>query len=133
MKKLLTFTLLFLGLSFLLSAQNVSWLEGTWSGKGYQPDALNQQFWLMKLYYAPGGKDIIVSYPTIPCAGKWTLEKLEKNKAIFKETLTSGFENCIDGSKLVVSYIDNSYVNVSFYDITNTSTVNSIVLLKREK
>ena len=131
MKKII-FIYFCLFLTNQLYSQKIKWLEGCWEGEGYQPNSLIEQVWSMHLCYLVKEKKIVVEYPSLQCGGNWTLQKAEKNRAIFIENLSYGIENCMNESKLIVSYIDNDFITVAFYDVIyNKEEVIAICLLKR--
>ena len=133
MKKFIVFACLLLALSSPLGAQKIKWLEGSWLGDGYQPNAASFPYWDIQLYYSSKEKTISIIYPSLNCGGKWTLLKNEKNKATFRENLDYGFDKCGNGGTLVVSYIDTKYIMIAYYDPFDHTTIIATGLLKKKQ
>jgi hypothetical protein len=56
-----------------------------------------------------------VEYPTFPCRGFWALEKADDRRAEFVEHITDGADQCQDGSRVVVTKIDDHYVSIAYF------------------
>lgn len=136
MKKLI---IIFIGIFILFSnqavfgqVQNTKWLDGTWVGEGYQPGALTQQTWQIILVYDYQKQEIIISYPSFPCSGYWTLEKADKQIAIFTEKITEGKNLCVNEEKVIVTRIDDEYITVSYF-IAELDGVAAFSTLRKKK
>jgi len=66
--------------------------EGTWTGTGNQD---NGSSWTIKITITPN--HYLIEYPSISCGGELTLLEETPNLMKFKEKITYGRTNCIDG------------------------------------
>lgn len=131
MKKIIFF-ILCIFLSIQTYGQKIKWLEGSWQGEGYQRNAITQRVWGVTMVYTSQDKKILIEYPSLGCGGIWVLKKVEKNRAIFMEQLNYSQDKCMNGCKIVVSFIDSNFINVAFYDVGNEQHhVGAIALLKK--
>ncbi len=87
-----------------------NWLNGDWSGKGFQP--LDKQTWEVEFSHNSEKNRLNITYPSLKCSGLWELEFSDEQTAIFKEVITTGKTNCISGSKVIVKRIDESNISV---------------------
>lgn len=92
--------------------KELNWLSGAWIGEGYQPGALNQKTWTIKLNFNLSTNEILIEYPTFPCSGFWKLEKADNRQAVFIEYITEGKTLCQDAGKMVITKIDDT--NISY-------------------
>jgi hypothetical protein len=101
MKKMILISALFLiaSLSFA-QEKKISWLDGQWTGEGYQPKAATQQSWPMQIDYKDG--ILSVFYSSFPCGGTWELVKAKRKKAIFIERISEGTDKCANNSTVIV-------------------------------
>lgn len=78
---------------FLISLFLISLCFGQsrYIGVGFQKDILES--WNLEIIKI-NNNEYSVKYPSIPCTSKWTLIKQEDNFLIYKEELTSGFDEC---------------------------------------
>lgn len=114
---------LFLGTLILLStysfsyAQNkqLDWLDGRWSGIGFQPSGYESSAWEIEFSYNKITGEAVIVYPTLECAGIWELESADKNLAVFKEQLKTGLDMCENGGKVVITRIDDNFITVSYF------------------
>src|SRR5687768_9255145 len=97
--------------SHLLVAQTPDWLVGTWKGFGHQPNGLTGTEWSIVITIKSNDSKISVDYPSIKCGGNWTLQKAEATRCVFKESLTYGKKNCIDGGTCILSQVDENYIH----------------------
>ena len=130
------FSFLLITFSNGLVAQTPDWLTGTWKGFGHQPNGLTQTEWSMTLTFKSaqtGDAKISVDYPSLKCGGTWTLQTVDINRCIFKENLTYGKKNCMDGGTCIVSQVDENYIHIAFYnDYSDASKITSSSLLRKE-
>lgn len=117
MKKILICSFILVsGFFSVIQAQSTSWLEGKWSGKGYQPYGDQTSIWTMELnvYQKNGNLQVEISYPSLECSGVWTVDKLEERKAYFNEKIEKGLLSCVSGNQCVVHPIDDNHIIVTF-------------------
>lgn len=91
------------------------WLDGSWTGSGYQSAALNHSVWAINLDYDFENEVIKIDYPDFPCGGYWKLVKADKNKAEFVEYIDNGKTLCNDQGKVIVTRIDENYITISYF------------------
>jgi len=134
MKKKLLPLFFFIGMIGSISAQNLTWMEGSWTGKGYQPNLGKDPYWDMDLVISlESGEGILkIEYPSIPCSANWEIISKELKRAVFVERLTKGKDRCIDGSKLTVTYVDQDHIQVVFYNPENDKEIYATAKLKRK-
>ncbi len=84
--------------SLLYAGSAPSWINGIWAGKGKQFDTGQQWKIVIKASTSRGVYE--VSYPTLNCGGNMTFLGMQGSKVYFRETLTYGLENCVDGGKI---------------------------------
>jgi len=145
MKKLMIFTVVGLfALSFNTqnsfaqtgvapSLDETDWLNGSWTGIGVQPGALNQVVWEIVLSYDTATKKILISYPTFPCSGYWELQRGDKQKAIFIERITEGKDKCQDANTVVLTRINENYVTISYFYPSMSDALSSFSTLTKVK
>ena len=97
----------------VLSRSVPAWLKGSWTGLAYQTD--NKSTWFVNFVYNEKGNFAKIVYPSLNCSGNWIVEEMKGDKVIFKEIIVSGKPYCIDGSKIVVSKIDDNYISVAWF------------------
>lgn len=90
------------------------WLDGSWSGVGYQENT--NTIWGIVLSCDPVGNQYKIEYPDIPCGGRWKLLSFDDSKAIFWEEITEKEQNCVQGSKMVLTLISSEYITYSCFD-----------------
>jgi len=95
-----------------LSRTKPVWLNGMWTGKGFQPNM--KDVWSVKFTYNEKGNSAIIKYPSLGCEGEWEMIENRGNQVVFIEKINIGKSKCVDGSKIIVSKIDNNYINVTW-------------------
>ncbi len=95
-------------------AQDISWLDGTWIGIGYQLNI--KDTWRIVLQASPSQSYFTIEYPSLYCSGEWELLHRGDHKATFQEKITQGSNACISGRKIVITYISEEYVTYSCFD-----------------
>jgi PEGA domain len=77
-------------------------LIGIWTGKGYQFD--NKSTWSIRIEITEavlrGNTPAKISYPSLSCSGKLTMESSSKSQLVFAETITSGKRKCVSGGQV---------------------------------
>lgn len=97
------------------SDNRVLWLDGEWTGVGFQPGTTGTSTWKIHLNYNYDENTITIDYPTLQCNGYWKLELLDNCKAIFKEYITDGKTRCDDQGTVVVTRLDHKFITVSYF------------------
>lgn len=134
MKYLFFMLTVMLGITNSTCAQSLSWMEGSWTGKGYQPNLGKYPYWQMemKISFESGEGTLKIEYPSIPCSANWELISSEPKSAVFIEKLVSGKDLCIDGSRITVSYVDDNQIMIVFYEPENMDVEYASAKLKRK-
>lgn len=84
----------FIGISNVKAQKSV--IDGVWVGQGYQLN--NNSTWSIILKIENGKYNI--EYPSIKCKGSLTVSKVEANKIILDEFISTG--NCENGGKVIL-------------------------------
>jgi hypothetical protein len=74
------------------------WLNGKWSGKGYED---NGETWQVVLDYK-NKNEIKISYPSFPCSGTWVFDKENETQIFFTEKITKGASKCKPGNRILI-------------------------------
>ena len=106
------------------------WLEGKWTGVGYQP--VGNSTWEVELNYSMTEEYAEINYPSLKCSGKWKLTFSNNNRAEFIEQITEGTDKCVELSRIVVTKIDDEYIQVSWFS-QHFEGMDAIVTLRNEK
>lgn len=104
--------------NFSIAGNAISNKNNKWDGLCYQEDM--DTHWILELNKV-SKKIFKVSYPTIPCAGTWTIEKKSKNRIILKEVITENVKSCVPVNKVILTKIDNNYYSVSYFTVTSNN------------
>jgi len=91
---------------------NFSQSQNNFKGVGFQKDIL--EYWDLELT-SLNDNNYQVEYPNIPCTANWIFIKKEKNYKMYKEELTSGFDNCKNSGIILVMNDDKSSNTKRFY------------------
>ncbi len=107
-----------IGFLFLLSTniytQEVpKWLHGEWEGIGYQ--APTNSAWNIELNYDAQKKSFSINYPTLNCSGHWELIESKENRLVFVEKITEGLDKCDNNVKVIVNYVEESFISVAYF------------------
>lgn len=91
---------------------------GQWSGTGFQLDGIDKgrgsfDTWSVTLTVGPDS--ISVAYPSLSCGGVWKQERETAVATYYRETITYGFDNCIDQGLVVTSPMDGKRLRVEYY------------------
>jgi hypothetical protein len=63
--------------------KEINWMQGSWTGKGYQIDG---DSWDIKLTHSE--KRFTIEYPSLGCVGYWTINQTDKSRIVFTETIS---------------------------------------------
>lgn len=88
------------------------WLQGSWSGLGYQIDG---QEWPVFLQAEADAKQAYVSYPSLACSGTWTLAQWDHQRGVGEERMLKGVSNCDQGVTLSLQRLSAHQIRVVFY------------------
>lgn len=112
--------------------RKTKWLDGTWTGLGFQSNALSQNVWPIKLTYDYKSGSFVINYKSFPCSGYWKLQDASRHKAGFIEYITDGKDRCQDGNLVIVTKIDEEYITVSYFAPEYFDGVIAYSTLRRE-
>jgi len=115
----------------LAQFRKTKWLDGTWTGTGFQPNA-TVDTWKIVLSYDSSKKYSQIEYPGFPCGGYWELVDATRHKAEFKEHLTKGKDRCQDSGKIIITKIDDNFVTISYFYPEFTKKVVAFSTLEKE-
>lgn len=91
------------------------WLDGTWTGSGYQKNALSENTWPIQLTYDYESGSFLIDYKLFPCSGYWELQSASRHKAEFVEHINEGKDRCMDENVIIVTRISDEYISVSYF------------------
>lgn len=94
-----------------LSNTKLTLLKGKWSGIGYELN--NDMSWQMEVSFS--NEEILVSYPSLDCSGKWNLIGVNGTQITFREKITSGITNCMDKGNVEISILSDKKINFKYY------------------
>ena len=113
MKKSVIIIFVFLSITSFAQNNYKSWMNGTWTGIGIQPNIAGT--WQIDLSFPDSKGELLVNYPSLQCDGEWIFESQTKNRAVFKEKIIEGKDRCIDGSIIIVTRINKNYINIAWF------------------
>jgi len=127
---LLCFSFFFLS-TIIFSQEVPEWINGTWEGIGYQTPT--NSAWKIDLEYDAKSESFSIHYPSLNCSGEWELLESENNRLVFVERITTGLDKCDNNVKVIVNYVEASYINVAYFlpDVYD-NVVASAVLKKKQ-
>lgn len=92
------------------NAEGLAKLQGIWGGIGIQ----DHEAWSIKLDLSDKHQPLI-TYPSIPCAGKLVFLKQVQETYIFREEITEHTDNCINQGTLEITPIDPNTLQWTWY------------------
>ncbi|NUM80703.1 hypothetical protein HUU42_07825 [bacterium] len=117
-------------ISIMVRAQDISWVNGTWEGIGYQASVNSS--WTIRFEAMIRTNSFSIAYPSLGCGGNWSLSSIDANKIEFFETITYGKTQCVEGGTIVVTRVDGQYVTFTYF-LPGTRTLDAFSTLKRVK
>lgn len=128
---LLTLCLSFIFISTNLCAQEVpKWIHGSWEGVGYQSPT--NSAWKIELHCDTAKNNFSINYPSLECSGHWKLLESETNRIVLVEQITEGQDKCDNNVKVIVNYVDEQYISVSYFLPKYIDNVVAYSVLKRK-
>ena len=111
--------------------EDISWMNGSWKGLGYQPNITMP--WEIELACKAAKKEFIIRYPTLNCQGYWKISKIEANRIIFQEKIAKGEHDCIPSGKVIVTRVDDKHISYSYFEaIDGKEVLNSFSTLIKQ-
>ena len=102
-------------ISLSLSAQNkkTDWINGIWRGTGFQLN--NSSSWAIRFEANAKVKLYKIDYGSLNCGGIWELVSIDENRAIFTEKIIDGLDKCLNGSSIIITYVNKNYLSYSCF------------------
>ena len=107
---------------------NLYWLEGVWTGEGYQSDT--RTTWTIRVTVHDGYFG--VEYPNIPCRGTWSVTNKHSRGASFIESITEGIGRCANGERILLERVSDSEISCKFSHAGSRVVIATAVLTKKE-
>jgi hypothetical protein len=117
------------GQSQMAEAENLEWLNGVWTGDGYQTNTKTKTRWAVRLTVRD--ETYSIDYPDIPCQGSWKLIEKNSRSASFNEVITQGLDQCTN-SHVVVEKLSASEISCRYADLKSRAVIATAVLTKKE-
>jgi hypothetical protein len=99
-------------------ADEVAWMQGTWEGTVRQA-GVNTSY-TMRLTVTT--YSYLVSYPSVPCSGSWSLNRTGSGTANFTERITSGQDKCVDGGSVTVGDLGQNRMQYRWSSSNDSAT-----------
>ena len=106
---------------------DLEWLDGVWSGEGYQTDT--KTTWRARLTVA--GDQYSIDYPDIPCRGRWELIDKNSREATFTEVITRGADRCDNNSHVMVEKVSASEISCRYTHRGGRTVIATAVLSRK--
>ncbi|MBA3768793.1 MAG: hypothetical protein H0W99_17790 [Acidobacteria bacterium] len=105
-----------------------NWLKGKWEGKGFQIDT--DETWTMRL--RTQGRKFLVEYPSLNCGGEWKLISINSRRAMFRERITLGLNECVDKGNVLIERLNGRQIAYR-YSYRGTTEVSASAILNRKR
>lgn len=92
---------------------DITWLDGSWEGVGYQIDALP---WTIEVDCNIEKERFLIRYPSLNCQGFWTIERTETNQVVFREKIAKGEHTCLLEGVVVVTRVDETHITYTYFE-----------------
>lgn len=115
------------GQSQTAETPNLEWLNGVWTGDGYQTDTKTR--WAVRLTVRD--ETYSIDYPDIPCKGTWKLIEENSQSASFNEVITQGLDQCTN-SHVVVEKLSASEISCRYTHAKSRAVIATAVLTKKD-
>ncbi len=103
------------------------WLNGTWEGTGYQMDT--ESTWTIRLTVDRGKHTI--EYPSLKCGGRWQPLRLTNWVGEFRERISFGLEDCVNGGRVTIQRLNGRQVSFRF-SYRGTNQISASAILNRK-
>lgn len=98
---------------------DISWIDGTWRGIGYQIDGATWDV----LFTKDEKGELSISYPTLSCVGVWKIVSTEENRIVLKEEITTVGSTCDQGTIVILNKVTPKHIAVSYFLPTDQERV----------
>jgi hypothetical protein len=117
---------------------SVNWIDGVWTGTGYQQEGTLWTIWTIwtiKFTADENKNQFLIEYPSLnESSGVWKL--LEKvpvaDRYTFDEIILHQGGNTMDGGKIVITKVNDTYMSFSYFEAPLCKTVTSWSTLKKQ-
>lgn len=97
------------------SAPAAEWIDGVWSGTGYQMDISST--WTIKLTVNRSENLFRIEYPSLACGGEWRVIAFTSHSGRFVEKIVFGRDKCADNGTIVITRVDANHISFThFYE-----------------
>lgn len=110
LKRFFLFGILFFTAVTGFSQKDLNWLNGTWTGKGYQVD---DQTWTIEYVFDSEKAISYIKYPSMNCEGQWKFVKEDDCVYIFLEKISYG--DCDNDVHVYITRIDENHLSVAYF------------------
>jgi hypothetical protein len=119
---------------FLLLDISTNWIDGIWTGIGFQQQGFVGTVWTIKFTADENKSEFFIEYPTLGSSGVWKLMNKESmaERYSFEEVILNQRGNTMDGGKVVVTKVNDDYMSFSYFLPPLCETVVAWSTLKRE-
>jgi hypothetical protein len=107
---------------------NLEWLNGVWTGDGYQTDTKTR--WAVRLTVRD--ETYSIDYPDIPCKGTWKLIEKSSQSASFTEVITQGLDQCENNSHVMVEKVSASEISCRYAHAGSRAVIATVALAKKD-
>ncbi len=106
----------------------IEWLDGTWTGTGYQAD---DQRWSIELQCDYRKNSFSIFYPSLGCRGTWEPNRADACRMVFEEKIDHG--SCDSFTIVTLMKIDEDHVSISYVVPSFSEEIIAYSVLKRKK
>lgn len=115
-------------LAFSIAAFAQQTIGGRWHGWGLQrpPEGLPEY----PVCIALDGENGTIDYPSFPCGGSLTRLSGDQTRAVFRERITYGIGNCVDGGEVTLHLVKDK-LSLTWLGTYEGISVSLVALLNR--
>ena len=89
------------------------WIEGVWTGIGYQMD--DKTTWSIRLIINGSDNVYRIEYPSLSCGGEWRLVAFNSHSGKFVENILVGRDRCADNGTIVITRVDENHISFTYF------------------
>jgi hypothetical protein len=94
-------------------APDTEWLDGVWTGTGYQMD--DKTTWSIRLIVRGSDNVYRIEYPSLACGGEWRLVSSSSQSGRFVENILIGRDRCADNGTIVITRVDRNHISFTYF------------------
>ena len=131
----MTVTVASLRSAFFVVGMSINWIDGVWTGTGFQRQYSTATIWTIKLTVDESKSAFLIEYPSLGSSGVWKLMQKESGteRYTFLELILNQRGNTVDGGKVVVTKVNDDHMSFSWFLPPSNDTVVAWSTLKRER